>query len=1080
MSAVELFPPSLEGDATSAAQAAMFASQPVVFPGMPVAGQEGFAPTASEPGQVAGSPAGNMDTNLSQHCAALKQEEDQWKQCRYSVPASGDTTKASYHYNLSGGACQVGEQVGMSTGGLLRGDPIGDKVVKLEGEVASGGGGMTGGSAVSVSGLPVSQPQLCASTKLASLTTDTTALTSTPQTMAPAAQINLPLPPFGMVPFVNSMQWNAGLDNKLPFGMIALQGASNLNLSYPINLGAPTITDTAVQAAAVLHKPSLNLTPAAGVEAVSGWVGIAPSTVATTADALTLASTAASPAQGLDLRGAKDAGVPVEVTQVSSANVTLPGLAFLSGLNSSSTGLEPSPTPTSKKKRPKSGGNPQASSMAKIPRKHRCMKCEYQTDNRSHLKRHENSVHSEIKPYMCYVCSKEFSRTEKIRAHFQRFHPSVDYDPSLVYRNKSPTSSPKPAVMAGVEVSAVRTGPPPDVSTCPSSLLSQPSSTPTTLLTAGLATSLPPTIPHLSSVTMFPGMSELSSLAIPTVMGVTLSPNSHPPAVTLATTSLPSVASAPPTTLGLPSLALTTPGHDGLLSAAPTTTAETSNSPSKALPAKFKCHLCAYMGKDSWHLRRHMSDVHEKIKEFQCPRCTYETSRKHRIISHMKSHGQLDCFYCNYKTADLEPFMAHLKQCTKEHRTAFPCSQCKEHFASQKSLMSHQEREHGRPTYNCERCAAPCDSAVALELHKQTHTPTVSATSQLCGLCGESTGSVEQLQEHMRQNHANLASSLDKDCLSCSVCPFRTSSHLILQSHLQVHSTELSQLADRATWKCPSPGAVSGSLARGAGEQQTCPVCFRAFLSQQALQDHLPEHSAEFICRMCGNVYTQQQELEAHKEHCKMKVSPRAMPHDTAYPTTQKEADGQGACPQAASSASVLEEDQKALRLGKKLSSSEEEDYISAILNAGGLPHVPASLPHVPASLPHVPASLPHVPVSQTAPTSVETPLPTPDLSVSNLVTSSMSSLPLPPPSPMPMDTSLSAHDLPLPSMSVTAVQMTSSYSTSLLLTSPSSYAQGSLTTYSTSATSPTSDFTLLGQPPSSNASSLPSAQVLI
>ena len=67
------------------------------------------------------------------------------------------------------------------------------------------------------------------------------------------------------------------------------------------------------------------------------------------------------------------------------------------------------------------------SSQAPIPRKHKCSLCSYETDIKAHLKRHEYT-HLGIKPYSCYVCHKDFARSEKVRSHFKISHPEVPYD----------------------------------------------------------------------------------------------------------------------------------------------------------------------------------------------------------------------------------------------------------------------------------------------------------------------------------------------------------------------------------------------------------------------------------------------------------------------------------------------------------------------------------------------------------------------------------------------------------------------------------------------------------------------------
>jgi len=74
----------------------------------------------------------------------------------------------------------------------------------------------------------------------------------------------------------------------------------------------------------------------------------------------------------------------------------------------------------------------QGASELTPPPRHQCQQCTYSTNNLHHLRRHCASVHTEMKPYQCYVCYLEFTRSEKVREHFVSFHPDVAYDAKLV------------------------------------------------------------------------------------------------------------------------------------------------------------------------------------------------------------------------------------------------------------------------------------------------------------------------------------------------------------------------------------------------------------------------------------------------------------------------------------------------------------------------------------------------------------------------------------------------------------------------------------------------------------------------
>jgi len=62
------------------------------------------------------------------------------------------------------------------------------------------------------------------------------------------------------------------------------------------------------------------------------------------------------------------------------------------------------------------------------PRRFRCELCPYSTNNRSHVRRHHLSVHSDARPYRCYVCGKEFARCENAKVHMVSRHPDVPYN----------------------------------------------------------------------------------------------------------------------------------------------------------------------------------------------------------------------------------------------------------------------------------------------------------------------------------------------------------------------------------------------------------------------------------------------------------------------------------------------------------------------------------------------------------------------------------------------------------------------------------------------------------------------------
>jgi hypothetical protein len=67
-------------------------------------------------------------------------------------------------------------------------------------------------------------------------------------------------------------------------------------------------------------------------------------------------------------------------------------------------------------------------------KRYSCPYCPYATDRRDLYTRHE-TIHSEEKPFQCFICDKQFNRADHCKKHFSRMHRY----PSLQNKNKPQT-----------------------------------------------------------------------------------------------------------------------------------------------------------------------------------------------------------------------------------------------------------------------------------------------------------------------------------------------------------------------------------------------------------------------------------------------------------------------------------------------------------------------------------------------------------------------------------------------------------------------------------------------------------------
>ncbi len=313
---------------------------------------------------------------------------------------------------------------------------------------------------------------------------------------------------------------------------------------------------------------------------------------------------------------------------------------------------------------------------AGIPRKHRCVECEYSTDNRSHLRRHISSVHCTVKQFSCYICGKDFSRQEKVKVHIARVHPEVEYDRDRIKKGELIKALEK-SDADKIEKERMKCD---------------------------------------GKETAAPADSQTDS----------------------------------------------TEGAEAEFgSSAATSSTKRPHKSYRDLERKFRCPNCKYVGKDVWHLKRHINEIHDGLKHFQCGNCNYSTSRKHRMISHMKSHGELWCFYCSFKISDVALFHEHLTECTKLHRAAsYSCTVCGEPFSVRRTYAKHMMESHRQVLYMCDECLFVTLDVTEFSHHKDTHESQGADRSQLeggehcCAPCGELFSSEDTLQQHVDEVHS--------------------------------------------------------------------------------------------------------------------------------------------------------------------------------------------------------------------------------------------------------------------------------------------------------------------------------------
>jgi hypothetical protein len=107
---------------------------------------------------------------------------------------------------------------------------------------------------------------------------------------------------------------------------------------------------------------------------------------------------------------------------------------------------------------------------------------------------------------------------------------------------------------------------------------------------------------------------------------------------------------------------------------------------------RFKCHICDYKCSTDANLKKHIKQVHDKIKDVVCLQCDYKTSTNNNLQKHIKQvHDKVkdhECLTCDMKFSTNVDLRRHIKMVHDKIKN-YECLTCDMKFSTNGNLQKH-------------------------------------------------------------------------------------------------------------------------------------------------------------------------------------------------------------------------------------------------------------------------------------------------------------------------------------------------------------------------------------------------------
>lgn len=278
-------------------------------------------------------------------------------------------------------------------------------------------------------------------------------------------------------------------------------------------------------------------------------------------------------------------------------------------------------------------------------------------------------------------------------------------------------------------------------------------------------------------------------------------------------------------------------------------------------PNAKECHICKHRFKNQAILNQHFRKQHPEDLPFECPYChkRYLAERKCDIHVGSCPKGPKTAIKKRIKKKFVCPICGILASTdhTKSHSTtvdkkpstsqSYVCDLCGVLTSSRASIANHMRNQHLNIRMKCKHCQAYFRKASALQRHMLQNHPD-KAKKLRCRLCDFTSMRLTELRRH-RFIHSG------KKLSKCQICGAEFTTNCKLQTHLASHS-------DARPFTCEICGSAFKTKKGLQAHNKThkayeyeCPVCQRAYLTNQLMRNHAVKNHPEYQMPPPGTVF---------------------------------------------------------------------------------------------------------------------------------------------------------------------------------------------------------------------------------